>query len=238
MNENITMFSGFAEDIGIKLNENQLLKLETYMDYLIEYNKHTNLTAVTEPSEIVIKHFLDSLLLCKVADIKENDSIIDIGTGAGFPGVPLKIAYPTIKLSLLDSLKKRLTFLEKLMQKLGIESDIMHKRAEEGARDNKLRERFDYAVSRAVAGMNVLVEYCLPYVKIGGYFIALKGPSVESEIEGSRKAIQALGGGEVKVQYFDLPNGMGKRSIVLIKKVSHTDKRYPRTSAKISKSPL
>lgn len=238
MNENMMLLSKFSKEMGIELTEEQLRKFEVYMDYLLEYNQHTNLTAVTEPSQIVIKHFLDSMIFTKAVSLKENDRIIDVGTGAGFPGVPIKIAVPSVKLSLLDSLNKRVVFLQKLTEKLEIDADIMHKRAEEGAVDDRLREKFDYCVSRAVASLNVLAEYCLPYVKPGGYFVALKGPSVDEEIKNAKNAIKILGGGETSIRYFELPDKSGDRSIVLVKKLTSTDKKYPRQSTKIAKKPL
>lgn len=238
MNEVIELMEKMANDMNITLSGDKLSKFEVYMDYLIEYNNNVNLTAVIEPSQIVIKHFLDSLIFTKAAEIKGSDRLIDIGTGAGFPGIPVKIAFPDIRLTLLDSLNKRVVFLQKLIEKLGVEADIMHKRAEDGASDDNLREKFDYATSRGVASLNILAEYCLPYVKLGGYFVAMKGPSAENEIKNAMNAIKTLGGGEVTTKHFELPDKSGKRSVILIKKVSSTDKKYPRMSARIAKSPL
>lgn len=236
--DEIILLSKFATVMGIALNDFQLNQFEIYMDYLLKYNKHTNLTSITEPSQIVIKHFLDSLLLTISVDINNSGSIIDVGTGAGFPGVPVKIVYPNINLTLLDSLNKRLVFLESLIKKLNLNADIIHNRAENGGSLATLREKFDCCTSRAVASLNILAEYCLPYLKIGGMFAALKGPNVEDDIKNAKKSISLLGGALVKTEHFELPDRSGQRSVVLIKKISHTDAKYPRSSSQIAKKPL
>ena len=238
MNEAIEILRESARELDIKLTQQQLIQFDVYLQFLVQYNEHTNLTSITEPSQIVIKHFLDSLLLTKSVKIVENSKVVDIGTGAGFPGVPVKIAYPEIKLSLIDSLNKRLIFLEELSEKLGINYEIIHKRAEECGKDLNYREKFDIVTSRAVASLNVLAEYCLPYAKVGGIFVALKGPNVEEEINNAKTAILKLGGKIVGKRNFDLPDGSGKRSIIIVEKVKNTPSEYPRQGVKIAKKPL
>ena len=197
-----------------------------------------NLTALTEPHDVALKHFCDSILLLKYADIPQNSRLIDVGTGAGFPSVPIKIVRPDIRLCLLDSLNKRLVFLQEVVDKLGLQDvTIVHSRAEDGARKADLREKFDFATSRAVAQLNVLSEYCLPYVKVGGAFLSMKGKYSEEEIANAKSAIKLLGGKTEKVDTYNLADG-SERTIINVKKVSATDKRYPRTSAKIKSKPL
>lgn len=236
--EAIEILKKSAHKLEIELNEAQLTQFETYLNFLIQYNEHTNLTSITEPNQIVIKHFLDSLLLTKAVKIVENSKIADIGTGAGFPGVPVKIVCPKIKLSLIDSLNKRLVFLSQLSEKLNLNYEIIHRRAEECGKDLNYREKFDIVTSRAVASFNILAEYCLPYVKVGGVFAALKGPNVEDEIDGAKDAICKLGGKIEAKQYFDLPDGSGKRNIIIAKKIKNTPPEYPRQGVKIAKKPL
>ena len=220
------------------LNEKQCEQLNMYGNLLLEWNEKMNLTAITEPNEVVFKHFLDCLQFFKCVDVPENAKIIDVGTGAGFPGLVLKIARPDINLTLLDSLNKRITFLNEVVEKLGLNGvKTIHARAEEGARKEELRENFNIACARAVAPMNVLSEYCLPFVKTGGEFIALKGPAAEVETENANKAISLLGGGKPTVIKENI-EGIGERVIIKIKKISQTPPKYPRNSAKISKQPL
>lgn len=223
---------------GIELSENQIDSLEKYYKLLIEWNEKMNLTALTEPHDVALKHFCDSILLLKYADIPQNSRLIDVGTGAGFPSVPIKIVRPDIRLCLLDSLNKRLVFLQEVVDKLGLQDvTIVHSRAEDGARKADLREKFDFATSRAVAQLNVLSEYCLPYVKVGGAFLSMKGKYSEEEIANAKSAIKLLGGKTEKVDTYNLADG-SERTIINVKKVSTTDKRYPRTSAKIKSKPL
>lgn len=197
-----------------------------------------NLTAITDEHGVAVKHFADSLTLYNFVDVKKNASIIDVGTGAGFPGVVLKIARPDIKLTLLDSLNKRLTFLDTVLNDIGLDSELVHSRAEEGGKNKLYREKFDIAVSRAVARMNVLCEYCLPYVKVGGLFVAMKGPNADEELDGAENALKLLGGKVEKVHKFNLPCDEGERTIIVIKKVKPTPKQYPRISGKIKSQPL
>lgn len=227
-----------SKKLSIILDDSQLEKFKVYMDYLLEYNSHTNLTAIKNPEDIMIKHFLDSIILDNFLNINLGNKIVDIGTGAGFPGVPLKILKQDINLTLVDSLNKRVVFLKELMKKIGLQADVIHARAEDLGRDNKFREKFDFATSRAVAPLNVLCEYCLPYVKVGGCFAALKGSEVEEELRNSNNALQILGGKTEKCESFELPMDKGKRSIVVIEKTRLTPANYPRSNAQISKAPL
>lgn len=222
----------------IELTDEQIEKLTRYYELLIEWNGKMNLTALTEPSDVALKHFCDSILLLKYAEIPENSSLIDVGTGAGFPSLPIKIVRPDIKLCLLDSLNKRLVFLSEVVKELGLNDvKIVHSRAEDGARKAELREKFDFATSRAVAQLNVLSEYCLPYVKVGGAFLAMKGKYSEEEIGSAKSGIKLLGGKTEKVDTYYLADG-SERTIINVKKILKTDKLYPRTSAKIKNKPL
>ena len=176
-----------TKEIGVKVSPAQAEQFQIYLDLLLERNTVMNLTAITDPEEAVIKHFVDSLTLLKALEIKKNAKVIDVGTGAGFPGIPLKIMRPDIELTLLDSLNKRLVFLREVCDTIGIEAETIHKRAEEAGKDTKLRESFDVATARAVANMNILAEYCIPLIKMKGYFAAMKGPSLPDELEYARK---------------------------------------------------
>ena len=227
-----------AKNIGIELSENQIEKFRIYMDFLLEYNKHTNLTAIKEPEDIMIKHFLDSMILSKFVKIGSESKIIDVGTGAGFPGVPLKILDESVNLTLVDSLNKRINFLKELSDKLDLKINIFHARAEELAQKSEFREKFDVAVSRAVAPLNILSEYCLGYVKCGGNFAAMKGPNSEEEIKNSENSIKTMGGKIKKCEYLELPREKGSRSIVIIEKIKSTPSKYPRLNSQISKNPL
>ena len=227
-----------AEKNGLILNDTQLEKFQIYMDFLLEYNLHTNLTAITEPEDIMIKHFFDSIIINKFLDIRKNAKVVDIGTGAGFPGVPMKIFREDIELTLIDSLNKRIVFLNQLMEKLMLSANILHARAEELSHKKEYREVYDLAVSRAVAPLNILCELSFPYVKKGGYFVSLKGSNAQEEINKSKKAIEVLGGKLESVQTLELPENKGIRNILIIKKVSNTPIKYPRNNSQISKSPL
>ena len=232
---NKELLKQYAKDFGVFLDETALESFDKYAKTLVETNKVMNLTAICEPDEIVIKHFIDSLALLKYSDIPEDASIIDVGTGAGFPGVPLLIARNDIKLTLLDSLQKRLGFLESVLDECNLSAELIHSRAEDAGQNSVLRETFDFATARAVAPLNILAEYCLPFVKTGGYFIALKGSG--EEIQTAQNAVTLLGGRiEGNVSY-KLPNS-DPRSIVIIKKISQTPTKYPRKPKKIASSPL
>ena len=228
----------YAKNYGINLDEKALERFEIYYNFLVEYNQHTNLTSITEKNDVIIKHFLDSILLTKFLKLNSETKLIDVGTGAGFPGVPIKIANPEINLTLLDSLNKRIIFLNKLVEKLNLTAEIFHNRAEECGKNKNFRERFNIVTSRAVAKLTVLSEYCLPLLKVGGFFVSLKGSNVENEIEESAKSIKVLGGKIEKVEKFDLPEEKGSRSLVIIKKVSPTPAKYPRSNSSIAKSPI
>ena len=226
-----------AAALGVALEEEILSQFDRYAALLTEWNQRMNLTAITDPAEIAVKHFVDSLALLSAVKLEEGARMIDVGTGAGFPGVPVKLARPDCSLTLLDSLQKRLTFLDALKRALPFEAALIHVRAEEGGRDPALRERFDLATARAVAPMHLLAECCLPYVKVGGVFAALKGPQGEEELAEGKKAITLLGGEAERVCPFTLPDG-GQRRILVIRKVRPTPAAYPRHGGKMKKSPL
>ena len=210
---------------SLNLNKEQTQQFETYYNFLIEYNEKVNLTAITEKEEVYIKHFYDS---CLAKDfIKENAKLVDVGTGAGFPAVPLKIMRPDINLTLVDSLNKRLIFLNELAEKLNINYTTIHARAEEFGRSQN-REQYDVVVARAVASLNSLAEYLLPLAKVGGKVIAYKGANYKEEVNLAKNAIKLFGGEIEKILEFDLPNNYGKRALVIINKVSTTPKGYPR----------
>lgn len=232
------LLQNYIKDYKITLTENQYEQFQKYFELLAEWNEKMNLTAITDASGVALKHFADSLSLLNFVDIPQNSSLADVGTGAGFPGVVLKIARPDIKLTLIDSLNKRLVFLGEVCAQLGIEAELIHSRAEDGARDEKLRESFDFAVSRAVARMNVLSEYCLPYVKVGGAFCAMKGAQANEEFKESLNAINTLGGKLENKYFFELPENGGERAIAVVRKVKNTPQKYPRQSGKIKAKAL
>lgn len=232
------LLQNYIKDYKITLTENQYEQFQKYFELLAEWNEKMNLTAITDESGVALKHFADSLSLLNFVDIPQNSSLVDVGTGAGFPGVVLKIARPDIKLTLIDSLNKRLVFLGEVCAQLGIEAELIHSRAEDGARDEKLRESFDFAVSRAVARMNVLSEYCLPYVKVGGAFCTMKGAQANEEFKESLNAINTLGGKLEKKYFFELPENGGERAIAVVRKVRNTPQKYPRQSGKIKAKAL
>ena len=226
------------EEKGIAYNEETLEKLDKYAAFLVEWNEKINLTAITDPEGIVIKHFLDCALLLSKVDLKENAKVIDVGTGAGFPGVVLKIFRPDIKLTLLDGLNKRLVFLNEVANELGLEDvETVHLRAEEAGKKQNFRESFDLVTARAVARLNLLYEYCLPLTKIGGTFCAMKGPSAEEEAKEAMSAGKLLGGAKPQILTETL-TGEEVRTFILTKKISQTPPKYPRVSAKIAKQPL
>ncbi|MDD6635313.1 MAG: 16S rRNA (guanine(527)-N(7))-methyltransferase RsmG [Ruminococcus sp.] len=209
-------------------------KLEIYADFLVKYNENVNLTAITDGREIFVKHFLDSILLLKYVDIPSNSSIIDVGTGAGFPSVPMKIYCSDLKITLLDSLNKRINFLQQLCEMTQIDAEFIHGRAEDYGKESQYREKFDFSCARAVANLSVLSEYCIPFVKIGGYFISMKGPN--EIIDESNKAVELLGGKIKSDIQYSLENDT--RRIIAIEKISQTPTKYPRNSSQIKKKPL
>lgn len=222
------------EKYGLKLSENAYKKFDIYADFLVEYNKNVNLTAITEPKEILFKHFIDSVLMLKYADISANSSIIDVGTGAGFPSVPLKIYNDSLNITLLDSLNKRITFLEQLCDKLDIEAEFIHGRAEDISKLPEYREQFDVSCARAVANMALLSELCIPFVKIGGMFVAMKGPN--EDISLGNNAVSLLGGNVSRETNYQLEDE--QRKIVIVSKISQTPTKYPRNSSQIKKKAL
>ena len=222
---------------SITLDNTAVDRLCVYHDQLIEWNEKMNLTALTEPHDVALKHFADSLMLFRYCDIENGASVIDVGTGAGFPGMVLKIARPDIRLTLLDSLNKRLIFLKTVCDALGIDDvELIHSRAEDGSR-TELRDRYDIAVSRAVASLNTLCEYDMPYVKVGGRFIAMKGKGSDEELQAAQNAITTLGGELLQKHDFVLGDA-GERSIIEIKKITETPSQYPRKSKQIKNKPL
>lgn len=224
---------------GIELSEKQVHQFIKYYELLVEWNSFMNLTAITDFDAVCTKHFIDSISLCKVIDCTKEYCVIDIGTGAGFPGIPLKIVFPNLKITLLDSLGKRVNFLNAVIAELGLqEIEAIHGRAEDFAKTGVLRETFDICVSRAVANLSILSEYCLPYVKVGGYFISYKSEKVTEEIQLAQNAIQILGGKVSVKKVFRLPNSDIYRSLLMIEKVQNTQKKYPRKAGLPSKEPL
>jgi len=229
--------SQILERYAPDISGDMLERLELYARVLLQWSERMNLTAITQPSEIAVKHFLDSLLPLNAVTIPKGASLIDVGSGAGFPGVVMKIARPDIKLALLDSMKKRTEFLTALSEALEQDNEIIRARAEEAGRDDAYRERYDFAAARAVAPLPMLCEYCLPFVRPGGEFIALKGPDAKRETGESARALSLLSGEIRAVKEFRLPPDSA-RSIVIIKKISQIPAKYPRGSAKITKTPL
>ena len=219
---------------GLNLTHEMYVKYDKYAEFLVEYNKNVNLTAITDPAGILVKHFIDSVIALKYVDIPENSTLIDVGTGAGFPSVPIKIYRPDINVTLLDSLNKRITFLECLCNLIGIDAECVHGRAENIAKNPEYREKFDFSCARAVANLSVLSEYCLPFVSIGGAFISLKGPN-ESAVD-SENAIKILGGNVSRETIYNV--GQEERKIIVIKKISQTPSKYPRNSSQIKKKSL
>jgi 16S rRNA (guanine527-N7)-methyltransferase len=226
-----------AEKYGIEVNAEQAESFQQYMALLLNWNEKVNLTAITQPEEVANKHFLDSILLLQYLDITDGAKLIDIGTGAGFPGVALKLMRPNMELTLLDGLNKRLVFLKDLSEKLRFSAEFVHARSEEAAKQKEYREQFDFATARAVAPLNILCEYCLPFLKLGGVFAAMKGPLPQEEVDTAKNAIHVLGCVLSDVKEFELPNG-DKRSVILIERIKPLSALYPRHGSKIKKSPL
>ena len=236
---NLEILEKGCEELGITLSDTQKNQFIRFYEYLVEKNKVMNLTGITEFQEVLVKHFLDSLACVEAVDMSKVNRIMDIGTGAGFPGVPLKIAFPHLEACLLDSLKKRVNFLEETFQLLKLENiTAIHGRAEEYAKNRQYRETYDLCVSRAVSNLATLSEYCLPYVKTGGYFISYKSGTVQEEVEQAQNAVRILGGKIQDVVYFQLPDSEIQRSLVVIEKIKTTPGRYPRKAGTPLKEPL
>lgn len=228
----------YADRYGLVISDDLADKLKIYGTLLKEWNEKINLTAITDDEGIAIKHFLDCLLITKVGDFKAGQKVIDVGTGAGFPGAVIAAAYPEIFVTLLDSTGKKLKAVEDMVNNMGLKNvTVVHARAEEAGRKEEFREQFDFATARAVAELRVLAEYTLPFVKKGGKFLSMKGAVAGDEVENGKRSVSVLGGSINAVHEFTLPNG-DKRAVIEINKISQTSSKYPRASAQISKKPL
>lgn len=238
MEYDISKFTEGLNCLGYQLSEHQYQAFLTYYDMLIEWNRRMNLTTITEYQEVVSKHFLDSLSISNICS-KLEGKLLDLGTGAGFPGIPLKIVYPDLKITLMDSLNKRIRFLQEVIDRVELKNiEAIHGRAEEMGRQKKYRESYDHVVSRAVANISTLSEYCLPFVREGGDFIAYKSGQIEEELNEGKFGIRLLGGKIERVEQFTLPNSEFSRSLVMIRKTKKTPKTYPRKAGTPSKNPL
>lgn len=224
-------------DARIEITDEQMYRLGMYSEMLVQWNEKINLTAITDPEGISVKHFFDSIYPFSLVDLPKGSTLIDVGTGAGFPSCPVKIWRGDIKITLLDSLQKRITFLAQLSDSLSLGATCIHSRAEDLGKSAEFREKFDFATARAVANLSDLCEYCLPFVKVGGKFLALKGSGADEEIKQAKDAVKLLGGKITQTTEYTLPNGDG-RTLVVIDKVSATPDKYPRTSAQIKKKSL
>ncbi len=233
------IFESKLNELGITLTDKQKQQFDKFYELLVEWNKVMNLTGITEYEEVNEKHFVDSLSIVKAIDMESVESVIDVGTGAGFPGIPLKIAFPHLKVVLLDSLNKRINFLNEVIAELGL-TDIktIHGRAEDYAKQTEYREKFDLCVSRAVANLSTLSEYCLPYVSVDGMFVPYKSGEIDEELGNSKKAVKILGGKIENVVKFQLPGTEIGRSFVKIRKIANTNKKYPRKAGLPAKEPL
>lgn len=236
---NLSILEKGCSELNITLTERQKNQFIRYYEYLIEKNKVMNLTGITEFQEVLVKHFVDSLACVQAVDMKQVKTVMDVGTGAGFPGIPLKIAFPHLKVCLLDSLRKRVNFLEETFTLLGLDNiTAIHGRAEEYARNKAYRQKYDMCVSRAVSNLATLSEYCLPYVKTGGTFISYKSGKVQEETDQAAKAVKILGGHVKDIQYFTLPGTEIERSLVIIDKVKETPGKFPRKAGTPLKEPI
>lgn len=226
-------------ELGIDVNDNMLDNLKIYRDMLADWNQHMNLTGIVDEKEVYIKHFLDSMSSVKNGYIKDGMSLIDVGTGAGFPGLPLRICLENLEVTLLDSLNKRINFLQEVGKNVGIDDiEYIHGRAEDFGKSEKYREKYDIATARAVAGLPVLMEFCVPFVKVGGHFVCLKGPNANLELEESKVAMEVLGVEFIEKIDVKLPESDLNHNILVFKKVKNTPEKYPRKAGKPSKSPI
>ena len=227
------------KDFGIEVNDQMINDLKTYREILVDWNQKMNLTGIEEEKEVFIKHFLDSISAVSNGYIKDGISLIDVGTGAGFPGLPLKICLQNIKLTLLDSLNKRINFLQEVSNTVNLKDiEFIHGRAEDFGKNEDYREKYDVATARAVAGLPILMEFCVPFVKVGGYFVCLKGPNANLELEESKVAMDVLGVEFVEKIDVELPNEELKHNILVFKKIKNTPQKYPRKAGKPAKSPI
>ena len=226
-----------AEMFHVKLDEKALERFDIYGKLLVEWNEKINLTAITDPEGVTIKHFLDSLTIFSFVDIPEGAKVIDVGTGAGFPGLAMLIARPDLDITLMDSTKKRLMVIENILENIGLSANVVHSRAEDAGQNKAFREQYDFSTARAVTNLRDLAEYCLPFVKVGGSFVPMKSAKAQEEIAEGKKAIHVLGGQIIKQDTFDLLD-CGERTIINVKKISSTPAKYPRPSAKIAKNPI
>ena len=226
-----------AEMFHVKLDEQALERFDIYGKLLIEWNEKINLTAITDPEGVTIKHFLDSITIFSYVDIPEGAKVIDVGTGAGFPGLAMLIARPDLDITLMDSTKKRLMVIENILENIGLSANVVHSRAEDAGQNKLFREQYDFSTARAVTNLRDLAEYCLPFVKVGGSFIPMKSAKAQEEIAEGKKAIHVLGGQIIKKDTFELLD-CGERTIINVKKISSTPAKYPRPSAKIAKNPI
>lgn len=234
-----SVFERKLASLGIEITDVQCQQFIKYYEMLVETNKVMNLTAITDFDEVIDKHFVDSLYLAKIKNLDQELSLIDVGTGAGFPGIPLKIMFPKVKVTLLDSLNKRINFLNNVIEALGLEDiKACHGRAEDFGHNPEYREKYDVCVSRAVANMSTLSEYCMPFVKVDGDFIPYKSGSVQEELDQAKKAVKILGGKLVDIISYQLPETDIERSMVVIHKTAQTKKAYPRKAGKPSREPL
>ena len=234
---NTSLLLSDAEKLGISLNDDQIKLFEKLSELLVEQNKTMNLTAITDPDGIAVKHFADSISALSAYDFAEGAKVLDVGTGAGFPSIPLLIARPDLEMTMIDSTAKKLKYVASTVETLGLTAEVLHTRAEEAGQNKEYREKFDIVCSRAVAALNVLCEYCLPFVKVGGVFLAMKAAKAQEEIADAKNAIKTLGGKIIAEKSFALSDG-GERTIVVIKKISQVPSKYPRVSAQIAKKPL
>jgi len=238
-NYDTTTFESGLDKLGVSLNRGQIEQFVQYYELLTEWNKVMNLTGITELEEVIVKHFLDSLAIVKVCDMEKVKMVIDIGTGAGFPGIPLKIAFPHLEVVLLDSLKKRMTFLDEVIKELDlVDITTIHGRAEDFANKSEYREQFDLSVSRAVANLSTLNEYCLPFVRLKGKFISYKSGKIGEELQQAQRAIEVLGGEIISSNVFNLLETDMERSFVVIEKIGKTPKKYPRKAGLPNKEPI